>query len=295
MEELNVTHCSLTHGVRQGGVLSPYFFAIAVDEMLIGLNSFGAGCQYKHLPVSALMYADDIILISASVIDAQILIDFCLGCLKLIDLKVNPGKSYWIRVGPRFNQPCSNLFIGETSINCSPEIVYLGSTLTSGSKFSFSCDSNKIKFFRNANKIFSKIGTSNPPVLIKLMESYCLSALLYNLEVFDLSKNCLNSLNFAWNRMMMKILKTSNIGNINFSLYNFGQLPLDLKLLIRKTRHLTKLLLTGDDNLLIFSLRDVIAQDKQKTIDLWCTLGDNLKYPCVTEAWMVFYQQLSDS
>ena len=95
--------------------------------------------------------------------------------------------------------------------------------------------------------------------------------------------------------MMMKILKTSNIENINFSLYNFGQLPLDLELLIRKTRHLTKLLLTGDDNLLIFSLRDVIAQDKQKTIDLWCTLGDNLKYPCVTEAWMVFYQQLSDS
>ena len=40
MEELNVTHCSIdpwSHGVRQGGVLSPYFFAIAVDEMLIGL------------------------------------------------------------------------------------------------------------------------------------------------------------------------------------------------------------------------------------------------------------------
>ena len=113
----------------------------------------------------------------------QRLIDFCVGCLKLIDLKVNPGKSYWIRVGPRFDQPCTNLFIGETSINCSSEIEYLGSTLISGSKFSFSCDSNKIKFFRNANKIFSKIGTSNPPVLIKLLKSYCLSALLYNLDV----------------------------------------------------------------------------------------------------------------
>ena len=133
-------------------------------------------------------------------------------------------------MGPRFNQPCSNLFVGETSINCSPEIVYLGSTLTSGSKFSFSCDSNKIKFFRNDNKIFSKIGTSNPPVLIKLMESYCLSALLYNLEVFDLSKNCLNSLNFAWNRMMMKILKTSNIENINFSLYNFWTIALGFEI-----------------------------------------------------------------
>ena len=59
--------------------------------------------------------------------------------------------------------------------------------------------------------------------------------------------------------------------------------------------YLTNLLLSGDDNLLIFSLRNVFAQDKQKTIDLWCTLGNNLKYPCVSEAWMVFYQQLCDS
>ena len=93
----------------------------------------------------------------------------------------------------------------------------------------------------------------------------------------------------------MKILKTSNIENVNFSLYNFGQIPLDLKLLIRKTWHLTKLLLTEDDNLLIFSLRDMFTQDKQKTVDLWCTLGNNLKYPCVSESWSVFYQQLSAS
>ena len=37
----------LTHGVRQCGLLSLYFFAIAVDEMLIGLNSFGSGCSVK--------------------------------------------------------------------------------------------------------------------------------------------------------------------------------------------------------------------------------------------------------
>ena len=59
--------------------------------------------------------------------------------------------------------------------------------------------------------------------------------------------------------------------------------------------HLTKLLLTGDDNLLIFSLRDVFTQDKQKTVDLWSTFGNNLKYLCVSEAWSVFYQQLSAS
>ena len=38
-----------------------------------------------------------------------------------------------------------------------------------------------------------------------------------------------------------------------------------------------------------FSLRDVFTQDKQKTVDLWFTLDNNLKYPCVSEVWSVFY------
>ena len=56
--------------------------------------------------------------------------------------------------------------------------------------------------------------------------------------------------------MMMKILKTSNIENINFSLYNFGQLPLDLKLLIRKTRHFNQSINQ--------SINSFIALQKQK-------------------------------
>ena len=60
----SVSHIvQLTHGVRQGGVLSPYFFAIAVDEMLIGLNSFGGGCQYIYIVYILILYNYYIIII----------------------------------------------------------------------------------------------------------------------------------------------------------------------------------------------------------------------------------------
>ena len=48
---------SLSHGVRQGGVLSPYFWSLVVDDMLYELNNSGFGCKYKGFPIAALMYA----------------------------------------------------------------------------------------------------------------------------------------------------------------------------------------------------------------------------------------------
>ena len=51
----------LSHGVRQGGVLSPILFALYVDEMLCKLNNSNLGCKFEGFPLAAIMYADDLI------------------------------------------------------------------------------------------------------------------------------------------------------------------------------------------------------------------------------------------
>ena len=52
----------LTSGVRQGSVISPVLFAIYVGDVLNKLKSYG--CMFHGFSISAIMYADDLVLLS---------------------------------------------------------------------------------------------------------------------------------------------------------------------------------------------------------------------------------------
>ena len=54
-------------GVRQGGVLSLYLFAVYIDSVYQKAAATRTGCYFKGICFSILMYADDIILLAPSV------------------------------------------------------------------------------------------------------------------------------------------------------------------------------------------------------------------------------------
>jgi len=58
-------------GVRQGRVLSPLFFNIYVDDLISKLESSGFGCVVGNKFFGCFMYADDLLLMSASVLGLQ--------------------------------------------------------------------------------------------------------------------------------------------------------------------------------------------------------------------------------
>jgi len=55
-------------GVRQGGVLSPFLFAIYIDDIIVQMRNPGLGIRIGSRPIFAgcLLYADDIVVISYS-------------------------------------------------------------------------------------------------------------------------------------------------------------------------------------------------------------------------------------
>ena len=79
--------------VRQGGVLSPLLFAVYVDDIIARLNDSKLGCFIGNLYLGCIMNADDLILISASVLILQQMIFICEKDAEYIDMKFNTPKS----------------------------------------------------------------------------------------------------------------------------------------------------------------------------------------------------------
>jgi len=80
-------------GVRQGGVLSPYLFAMYVDDLIQILRLSGYGLYIGQMFVGCLLYADDIVLMSPSCFGLRQLVHVCEQFGSLWDIKFNAHKS----------------------------------------------------------------------------------------------------------------------------------------------------------------------------------------------------------
>ena len=199
-------------GVRQGGVLSLYFFAIYIDSVLHKIKSLKIGCEVNHYNVSILMYADDIILCSPSVCTLQIMLYECEKELNNLDMTVNASKTKCLRFGPDYKLYIRNLTtINQSQILWEDTVRYLGCFLVSKSTFCISLDNCKRQFYISFNSVYAKIGgVSNEDVIIHLLKTKCLPKLLYGLEAVILSKSQIRSLENVIFCSFMKIFKTNS-------------------------------------------------------------------------------------
>jgi len=103
------TYC-LLRGIRQGGVLSPYLFALYINDIIRGVEEQNVGCTTGFVSICIILYADNILLLAPSVNNAlQLLLHTCEVELRELDLYVNSAKSVCIRIGRRFCNSCQNL------------------------------------------------------------------------------------------------------------------------------------------------------------------------------------------
>ena len=64
-------------GVRQGGILSPFLFNIYVNSIITLLCEKDMGCHIGNMYIGCIMYADDLLLLSASVVVLQRMLNVC--------------------------------------------------------------------------------------------------------------------------------------------------------------------------------------------------------------------------
>ena len=92
---------SVSNGVRQGGILSPYLFNIYTDDLSKKLDMSGVGCRYLG-SVNHLCYADDMVLLSPTPQGLQKMIDICAEYACNHDILFNSKKTVCMAILPNF-------------------------------------------------------------------------------------------------------------------------------------------------------------------------------------------------
>ena len=82
-------------GVRQSSLASAFLFTVYVDDLSQELNKLDLGCHFDEMWFGALMYANDLILISGSIKKLQCMLDSCDEFGLKMDLSFNTKKSFY--------------------------------------------------------------------------------------------------------------------------------------------------------------------------------------------------------
>jgi len=114
---------SVLCGVRHRGVLSPFLFALYIDGVISELKLSGHGVHIGSLFICCVLYADDIVLLSASCHDLQQLVNICNVYGTKWDIKFNSLKSQVITFGGQ--NPCCQIMLISNQIPRVNEVKYL--------------------------------------------------------------------------------------------------------------------------------------------------------------------------
>ena len=197
-------------GIRQGGILSPLLFSVYINSLLIKLDKYG--CFINGICYGSIMYADDLVLLSNSLREMQIMLDICCSELDKMGLFLNEGKSYLMRFGKGWDNRHVDLLTSKGIIPKVDTGTYLGVVFVAGSKGRIDVHKNKNKFYASFNSLYSTLGKTNTPfVSLHLTHSIALPCLLYGMEAVVLNKTTMRELELPWSRAFMKVFNTFDL------------------------------------------------------------------------------------
>jgi hypothetical protein len=219
-------------GVRQGGVLSPYLFAIYMDASIDSLRYSGYSAFIGNTFIGCILCADDIVLISRTCNGLQSLVDTCYRYGSDWDIRFNPQKCQVSTFGSHCPQFC--VTINNQPISWSISVRYLGCNVISRTCM-IDPRQGIGKFYGMVNNILSVLGCNKiEPMAVHWVKSYCLPSLLYSCEVWSVTDIDMQSLKVAWNNTFRKILSACWRESVNSLLFDCKGMPLDYILDIHK-------------------------------------------------------------
>ena len=116
----------VTSGVKQGGVLSPIFCTLYMDEMLYKLKNSGLGCYVGNVFMGCLGYADDAVLLTPTLFAMKKMLKICDEFGIEYNVVFNASKYQFIHFPANKCQVVEGLLHNDIYIKCVPYSLHLG-------------------------------------------------------------------------------------------------------------------------------------------------------------------------
>jgi len=166
---------SVSNGVRQGGILSPYLFNVYVDDLSETLNSQHVGLFAGKKLVNHVMYADDLVILSPSSSGLQKLLLICEEFGSLHDIKFNPSKSMLMIFRSKCFKgvPVPQFIINQNNIQEVTQVKYLGHILNNQLTDDDDILRQRRQMYARGNMLLRNFRMCTLPVKLELFRVFC--------------------------------------------------------------------------------------------------------------------------
>ena len=236
-----------TRGVKQGDVCSPLLFSLFINELALEITENGMhGVTFDLIELFILLFADDIVLMSTTVVGLQRQLNNLFIATNRLELKVNMDKTKIIvfRKGGYLSRHEKWRF-GNERVVVTNMYKYLGIYFSTGLSFNSACDDIAKRAKKAVLIIFQvlyKLNTCSFDVFCKLFDSQVNAILQYGAEIWALDK-CVQSEKvhlFALKRFLNVDNRTPN----DFVYAELGRYPIYINSYIKCIKywlHLTQM------------------------------------------------------
>ncbi len=136
VNHLNTSWFNTKSGVRQGDSLSPTLFALYINDLIHEIDSLKKGITINGRHISALLYADDLVVLSENVEDLNFILDKINDWCSKWRILINKEKSKIVHFRPsRTERSKEEVKIGEHDLDIVAEYKYLGIILNEHLKY----------------------------------------------------------------------------------------------------------------------------------------------------------------
>ncbi|XP_073948222.1 uncharacterized protein [Choristoneura fumiferana] len=201
----------LQSGVRQGGLTSPKLFNIYINALIVALSSQHVGCHIDDICVNNLSYADDMVLLSASVGGLKTLLNTCVRFAERHGLIYNAKKSEIMVFRPRARLPTDvpPIMLNGVQLKRVTQFKYLGHLLTEDLKDDADIERERRALAIRANMLARRFARCTREVKITLFRAYCTS--LYTCSLWArCTRKSLSALRVQYNdafRVMLRLAR----------------------------------------------------------------------------------------